>query len=67
MAKYGRAQIAIRKSYRVAGTKRYVIKNAAILSQRDFTLRSAVEIIENDSREPPLRYAPQIMDIYDMR
>jgi hypothetical protein len=67
MAKYGGAQIAIRKGYRVAGTKRYVIKNAAILSQRDFAFGATVEIIENHSGEPPLRYAPQIMDIHDMR
>ena len=67
MAKYGRAQITIRKSYRVAGAKGYIIKNTAILSQRDFALRATIQIIKNDSREPPLRYAPQIMDIHDMR
>jgi hypothetical protein len=32
MAKYGGAQIAIGKGHRVAGTKRYIVKNAAILS-----------------------------------
>jgi hypothetical protein len=31
MAKHGRAQIAIRNGYGVAGAKRYIVKNAAIL------------------------------------
>jgi len=67
MAKYGRAQIAIRKRYRVAGTKRYIIENTAILAQRDFAFRAAIEIIEYNSGEPPVRYAPQIIDIHNMR
>jgi hypothetical protein len=51
----------------VAGTERYIVKNTAIFSQRDFAFRATVQIIENNSGKPPLRYAPQIMDIHDMR
>jgi hypothetical protein len=32
MAKHGGAQITIREGYRVAGSKGYIIKNAAILT-----------------------------------
>ena len=67
MTKYGRAQVAVRKGYGVARTKRYIIKNAAIFSEGYFTFRATIQIIENNSGEPPLCYAPQIMDIHDMR
>jgi hypothetical protein len=67
MAENGGAQIAIVKGYRVAGTKSYIIKNAAILPQGDFAFGAAVKIVENDSGEAPLGYAPQIKDIHDMR
>jgi hypothetical protein len=67
MSQHGRAQIAIRKGHRVAWTKGYIVKNAAIFSQRDFAFRAAIQIIENHSGQPPLRYAPQIIDIHDMR
>ena len=67
MAKYGRLQIAICKRNRVPGAKRYVVKNTAILSKRDFAFGATIQIIENHSGEPPLRYTPQIMDIHDMR
>jgi hypothetical protein len=49
MAKYGRAQITIRKGYGVAGTERYIVKNTAIFSQRDFAFRATIQIIEDDS------------------
>ena len=67
MSQHRGAQIAIRKGHRVTGTKGYIIKNAAIFSQSDFALRAAVQIIENNLGETPLRYAPQIIDIHDMR
>jgi hypothetical protein len=67
MAKHGRAQITIRKGYGVAGTERYIVKNTAIFSQRDFAFRATIQIIEDDSREPPLCHASQIMDVHDMR
>jgi hypothetical protein len=67
MPKHGGAQIAIRKGYRVAGTKSYVVKNAAILSQGEFAFGTAVEIIEYHLGKAPLCHAPQIMNIDDMR
>src|ERR1700722_2716808 len=67
MAKDGGVQIAIRKGHCVTGTKGYIIKHAAIFSQCDFALRAAIQIIENNLGETALRYAPQIIDIHDMR
>ena len=67
MSQHRGAQIAIREGHRMAGTKGYIIKHAAIFSQRDFALRAAIQIIENNLGEAPLCYAPQIKDIDDMR
>src|ERR1700730_7314736 len=67
MAENGGTQIAIGKGYRVTWTKSHIIKHAAILSQGDFAFGAAVKIVENDSGEPPLCYAPQIKNIDDMR
>jgi hypothetical protein len=66
MAKHGGPQIAIREGYRVAGSKGYIVKDTAIFSQRNFAFGAAIQIIENHLGEPPLRCAPQIMDIHDM-
>jgi hypothetical protein len=66
-AQHIRAQVALGHCDRMPWTKHYRIKCAAVCSQRDFAFRASVQVIEHDTRQPPLGEAAQILDINDAR
>ena len=37
------------------------------VAQRRFVLSAAVNVVEHDTREPPLRPAPQVFDVQNAR
>jgi hypothetical protein len=43
------------------------LRTPAVCAQRRFVLSAAVDVVEHDTREPPLRPAPQVFDVQNAR
>ena len=66
-AEHGRAQIAHRRCDRTARPQCHRFERPAVCAQRRFVLSAAVDVVEHDTREPPLRPAPQVFDVQNAR
>jgi hypothetical protein len=66
-AQYARAQIASWHRYGMTRTKRNIFKGAAILSERELALGSAIQIVKNDSWQATTSQRPQVRDAHDTR
>ncbi len=62
-----RSQIALAHRNRMPRPESNGFEGAAILAQRDFTLRAAVKIIENRFGDTPLRDLPKVGDVHHPR
>ena len=62
-----RARIALRDVQRVARAKGDFFEGARILAQRHLGVSGAIQIVEEDARQPLLREPPQVADVHDTR
>jgi hypothetical protein len=51
--------------HRMTWPERHVLKDAAILSERDLAFGAAIEIVENPFRNSATRHRPEILDAND--
>ena len=47
--------------------EQHLLVGAAVLAQRPFAIRAAVDVVERHARQPPPRQDPQIFDVDRMR
>ncbi len=62
-AEHGGAQIGIRRLDALARTERDVSERALVVTQRDFVLGAAIDVVEDDRRQTRLRHSPQVGDV----
>ena len=60
-----RSQFAVATAHR--GRNSDVVEDARVLAQRDFGVGAAVDVVEDDARQPPLREAAEVGDVDDTR
>src|SRR5216683_4524155 len=64
-AQHACAQIAMGNGNRMTWPERHVLKDAAILSERDLAFGAAIEIVEDPFRNSATRHRPEIVDAND--
>ena len=66
-AEDARPEIDLRNGDGVLWPEQHVVENSAVLAERDLAIGTAVDVVEGDTRQTPLRQAPEIRNIDDVR
>jgi hypothetical protein len=60
------AEIAFVEGHGIARAEEYIVKGAGIFAERGFVISSAIEIVEDGTRQAALSQAAEIFDVDDM-